>query len=223
MAAKSKNTKGKRARGTSKRNTAGVDLRAVKALAHELRVEILSILNERMASPNELSKELGEGLSQVSYHVKVLKDYGCITQVKTVPRRGAVEHYYRATSRPYISRRDWEKLPESVRESMSGHTMQMVIDDVSAALEAGTVDAHKDRHMSRTPLRLDQRGLKDVGKILEDALGRIGKVQQESSTRLGADEDNDGIDAMVAMIGIEVPASAKVRRAKPKRAKAKRK
>ncbi len=222
MAAKDKNKKGKRARGPSKRNAAGVDLQAVKALAHELRVEILSILNERMASPNELSKELDEGLSQVSYHVKVLKDYGCITQVKTVPRRGAVEHYYRATSRPYINRRDWEKLPESVRESMSGHTMEMVIDDVAAALEAGTVDAHKDRHMSRTPLRLDARGLKDVGKILEDSLSRIAEVQEECGTRLSGAADDDGIDVMVAMMGIEVPA-AKPRRAKPKRAKAKRK
>jgi predicted transcriptional regulator len=63
----------------------------VKALSHELRVEILTILNERVASPNELAKELGEGLSQVSYHVKVLRDYGTITLVKTVPRRGAVD------------------------------------------------------------------------------------------------------------------------------------
>lgn len=45
-------------------------------------------------SPNELSKGLGEGLSQVSYHVKVLKEYGCIKLKKTEPRRGAVEHYY---------------------------------------------------------------------------------------------------------------------------------
>ena len=55
-----------------------------------------------MASPNELSKELEEGLSQVSYHVKVLKDFECIEMVKTEPRRGAVEHYYRATSRAFL-------------------------------------------------------------------------------------------------------------------------
>ena len=92
MAAKTK-TKTKR-----KEQGSGVDQRLVKALAHPLRVEILTILNERMASPNELSKELDEGLSQVSYHVKVLKDFECIEMVKTEPRRGAVEHYYRATS-----------------------------------------------------------------------------------------------------------------------------
>ena len=91
-----------------KSKSTGVDQRLVKALAHPLRVEILTILNERMASPNELSKELEEGLSQVSYHVKVLKDFECIEMVKTEPRRGAVEHYYRATARAFLTDRDWQ-------------------------------------------------------------------------------------------------------------------
>jgi DNA-binding transcriptional ArsR family regulator len=211
LAAKGKTPKRKSSRSKRK---AGLNLETVKALAHELRVEILTILNERMASPNELSKELGEGLSQVSYHVKVLKDYGCITQVKTVPRRGAVEHYYRATSRPYINARDWEKLPSSVREGMSADMLQMVIDDVAAALEAGTVDAHKDRHLSRTLLHLDEKGLKDVGKILSDALDRIVKVQSDSTGRL-TKSGEEGIDAMVALMGIETPS------ARPKKASAK--
>src|ERR1044072_255427 len=76
-----------------------VDQQLVKSLAHPLRAQILAILNERVASPNELSKELGEGLSQVSYHVKVLRDYECIELVKTEPRRGAVDHYYRGMKR----------------------------------------------------------------------------------------------------------------------------
>src|SRR5262249_44363076 len=113
-----------------KGKTTGVDQRLVKALAHPLRVEILAILNERMASPNELSKELEEGLSQVSYHVKVLKDFECIEMVKTEPRRGAVEHYYRATARAFLSDSDWQTLPESVKPGMSASVLRMVVDDV---------------------------------------------------------------------------------------------
>ncbi len=56
---------------TGTENKRKLDQRLIKALAHPLRVEILAILNERVASPNELAKGLGEGLSQVSYHVKV--------------------------------------------------------------------------------------------------------------------------------------------------------
>ena len=216
MAAKGKTARKRQTRGRPKSTAAPLNLDLVKALAHELRVEILTILNERVASPNELSKELNEGISQVSYHVKVLKDYGTIRMVKTVPRRGAVEHYYRATSRPFFVDRQWGKLPSSVRATMSADLMQTVIDDVSAALDAGTVDAHKDRHMSRTPLFLDKEGLKDVGKILNEALKRVQSVQSESTARLARSEE-EGMDAMVAMMGIEVPIAG------PRKSGAKRK
>jgi DNA-binding transcriptional ArsR family regulator len=223
LAAKSKTAKGKSKRKA--KTTGGVNLQLVKALAHELRVEILTILNERMASPNELAQELDEGLSQVSYHVKVLKDYDCIALVKTEPRRGAVEHYYRATSRPYIADADWKKLPKSVREGMSADLMQMVLDDVAAALEAGTVDAHEDRHMSRTPLLLDQKGWADAGKVLGQALDGLIKIQAESTDRMARTRE-EGLNAMVAMMGVELPADranpgpAKKR---PSKGKAKRK
>lgn len=228
MAARGKTAKSK-SKGKQKPKSAGVNLQLVKALAHELRVEILSILNERMASPNELAKELNEGLSQVSYHVKVLKDYECITLVKTEPRRGAVEHYYRATSRPYISDSDWNKLPKSVREGMSADLMQMILDDVSAALDAGTVDAHDDRHMSRTSLLLDEKGWADVSKLLTATLDRVMKVQAESTDRMARTGD-DGMNVMVALMGIELPTQAKAKKGAAKgkaktkgKAKAKRK
>jgi DNA-binding transcriptional ArsR family regulator len=215
LAAKGKTAKPKKTKSNRAAKKPGVNMQLVKALAHELRVEILTILNERMASPNELAKELDEGLSQVSYHVKVLKDYECIQLVKTEPRRGAVEHYYRATSRPYLSERDWRQLPDSVREGMSADLMQMVLDDVTAALEAGTVDVNKDRHMSRTPLVLDRKGWKEVSNTLNRTLDQVLKIQEECLDRL-AGSDEEGKDVMVAMMGVEMPSAAKPKSSKRK-------
>lgn len=70
------------------------------AMGHPTRRAILRELarvgeGNGMASPNELSKMLDEGLSQISYHVRVLRDCDAVVLQKTVPRRGAVEHYYR--------------------------------------------------------------------------------------------------------------------------------
>lgn len=48
-------------------------------------------------SPNELARHLDEPLTNVSYHVRMLHDLGVIREVKTEPRRGALEHYYAAT------------------------------------------------------------------------------------------------------------------------------
>jgi DNA-binding transcriptional ArsR family regulator len=216
LAAKSK-TKGKRNSAP-----AGVDQRLVKALAHPLRVQILTILNERIASPNELANELEEGLSQVSYHVKVLKDYKCIELVKTEPRRGAVEHYYRATSRPFLADRDWQKLPDSVRPGMSADLLQMLVGDAVAALEEGTFDARDDRHMSRYPMIVDEKGWSDLISLLDTTLQRVTAIQTTSAQRLGK-KDAEGFTVSVGMMAFEAPPARRQVKA-PKKAKgAKRK
>ena len=206
MPAKSKSTKGRK-KGKAKTKNRGINQDLVKSLAHELRAEILAILNERMASPNELAKELDEGLSQVSYHVKVLKDYGVIRLIKTEPRRGAVEHYYRATSRAYLSDRDWHELPESVRVGMSADLFQAVVDDAVAAMEGETFDDREDRHLSWTPLMLDEQGWKTMQKLLDDTLKQVLKVNAEASKRLAKSKE-PAISASLSMLGYEVPDTA---------------
>jgi DNA-binding transcriptional ArsR family regulator len=222
LAAKRKSTKTK-SRSKSKIGAGGVDQRLVKALSHELREQILIILNERMASPNELAKELDEGLSQVSYHVKVLKDYETITLVKTEPRRGAVEHYYRATSRPFLSDRSWHELPLSAREGLSAGLMQSIVKDTVVALEEGTFDAREDRHLSRTSLILDQKGWRDLTKAMEAWLEKVAKIHQESGARLAKADPSEALTAMVAMIGIEMPEAGSKKKAKAKAKKGKAK
>src|ERR1700761_9561038 len=77
----------------------GVEQIVAKAFAHPLRGQILIILNERVASPNLLAQELDQSLNLVAYHVRVLEKYDCIELVDTKQRRGATEHFYRATRR----------------------------------------------------------------------------------------------------------------------------
>jgi len=221
LPAKSKTTKrSKKGKGRAK-SSRGVNQALVKSLAHELRAEILAILNERMASPNELAKELGEGLSQVSYHVKVLKDYEVIRLVKTEPRRGAVEHYYRATSRAYLTDRDWHELPKSAREAMSADLFQMILDDVVASLEDEVFDEREDRHMSWTPMMVDEQGWKEINGILDATLKQVLKAQAASVKRLAKSKE-DGINMSVSMLGYEVPEKA-AKKAPKRKAKSSKK
>jgi DNA-binding transcriptional ArsR family regulator len=192
----------------------------VKSLTHPLRVEILSILNERIASPNELAKELGEGLSQVSYHVKVLKDNNCIELVKTEPRRGAVEHYYRATSRAFLSDRDWAALPESVRPGLSADLLEQMVADAVDALEAETFDRRVDRHMSRTLLLVDEKGWGELVSTLEGALDEVLAIQKRAATRL-AKSDGDGSPVATEILAFEMPQGGNRGRRSRRRARAK--
>lgn len=202
---------------TTKRGKTGVDQKLVKALAHALRVQILRILNERMASPNELSKELGEGLSQVSYHVKVLKDFECIEMVKTEPRRGAVEHYYRATSRAFLADRDWKHLPDSIKPGVSGSVFESVVDDVVRAMEGGTFNARDDVHISWTPGVVDQQGWDESAELVNDTLDKLMKIHTGSSKRL-AKSGAEGIPVTAVLMNFEsAGAEAKAAQSRKKR------
>lgn len=82
-----------------------IDQRLVKAVAHPLRVEILeTLVRESEQSPTQIARQLDQKLGNVSYHVNVLRDCEVIELVRTEPRRGAVEHFFRpaATIQSFI-------------------------------------------------------------------------------------------------------------------------
>jgi DNA-binding transcriptional ArsR family regulator len=65
--------------------------------AHPIRIRCL-ILLEHEHSPTELHRLLDDPrLGTVSYHVRMLRDWGLVRESRTESRRGAVEHYYRRT------------------------------------------------------------------------------------------------------------------------------
>ncbi len=192
-----------------KRETASaVDSRLAKALAHPLRVQLLAGLNEGVASPNELAKRLGEPLTNVSYHVRMLHDLGCIELVETEPRRGALEHYYRAIVRPFFGERDWKKLPKNARGSISDAVLQLVWEDASEAIKSGQFDERDDRHLSRTVLAVDDQGWDELQELLADTLDRAMEIQAESASR-ASKSDGETFCANLVMVTHPTPKSAK--------------
>jgi DNA-binding transcriptional ArsR family regulator len=196
-----------------------VDPRVAKALSHPVRAHVLTILNERVASPNQMSEELGEPLGNVSYHVKALLELQCIELVSTTPRRGAVEHFYRAIERPYFSDRDWSRLPRSLRRAISDVGLQLIWDDVADAIEAGSFEARTDRHLSRYPLVLDEQGWEELGKVLAGVFDETVRIESESAARL-AESAEQGFNAKLAVLAFESP-EAKSDKPARKRKKAK--
>jgi DNA-binding transcriptional ArsR family regulator len=182
-----------------------VDPRIAKALSHPMRARILGILDERVASPNEISEMIDERLPNVSYHVRALLDLGCIELVDTAQRRGAIEHYYRAVVRPFFSDSDWKRLPRSGRQAISDAALKIIWEDVSEALSAGTFESRPDRHLSHNDVVLDDEGWQEVAKLLNGMISDIQRIAAASAKRLkGA--DGDGIPATVVAMQFEVPA-----------------
>jgi DNA-binding transcriptional ArsR family regulator len=176
-----------------------VDTRLAKALSHPLRSHILAILDSRVASPREIAARLDAPLTNVSYHVRVLADLGCIELVDTAHRRGAVEHYYRAVVRPVVGEREWARLPGSVRRDISGVGLKMIWEDVSRAVEADTFDARTGRYLTRSPLALDEQGWTDLTRMLDDLLEGSDRIAAESADRLSK-SGGSGVSTMLVLM-----------------------
>src|SRR5689334_11335268 len=168
----------------TKNKKEGVEQVVAKAFAHPLRVQILIILNEGVASPNMLAQRLDQSLNLVAYHVRVLEKYDCIELVDTKQRRGATEHFYRATRRQFLTDSEWSRLPESLRPGLSGAMLKAAFDDAEEALDKGTFDALEDRHLSRTPMVVDKKGWDDATELLLGTLDKLLEIQAEASERL---------------------------------------
>ena len=168
------------------------DPRLIKALAHPLRVRILSILETRdIASPNEMAEELGVSLGVMSYHVRRLHALGFLELVKRTPRRGAIEHHYRAKARPHVTDEGWAETPSIVKRAMVGASLQQITGFINAAASQGGFD-RGDAHLSRTVVALDEQGWRELAGDLARLMERVDQLQDEALERVkSAGEDGE--------------------------------
>ncbi|MFC7616131.1 ArsR/SmtB family transcription factor [Actinokineospora soli] len=67
----------------------------MRALAHPLRMRILTLLTGSAMSAAEVARELGGTQANISYHLRKLFDAGLLDMVEEVPIRGGVAKRYR--------------------------------------------------------------------------------------------------------------------------------
>ncbi|HET9197699.1 MAG TPA: hypothetical protein VFN92_05505 [Solirubrobacterales bacterium] len=151
-----------------------------------------------------LAQQLDQSLNLVAYHVRVLEKYDCIELVDTKQRRGATEHFYRATRRQFLTDSEWARLPKSLRPGLSGAMLKSAFDDVEEALDKSTFDELEDRHLSRTPMVVDQKGWEDAADLLAGTLDRLIEIQTEAATRLG-ESGEEGMHSKALILHFKSP------------------
>jgi DNA-binding transcriptional ArsR family regulator len=169
---------------SKKRTVSSRDTRLAKAMAHPVRVQALSILNERVASPSDIAAEIGLPVANVAYHVRALLQLDCIEEVETRQVRGALEHRYRAIRRAFLKPDEWEALPANAREGMAGVWFESAFRDVVSSMSAGVFEDRTDRHLSYTPLVLDQAAWEQLNKRALEFLNAAMELQAEAAVRL---------------------------------------
>lgn len=165
---------------------AKVDVNLMKALGHPLRQRILQVLtHEEEASPSEIAAALGEPLTNVSYHVKILRRCDAIELVRTEVVRSAVERFYRAKVRATVDQGNWRNIPANIRESLLDQTMQQIWKNVVAASEGeGLRDPRTTAAWAA--LRLDDEAFTELSKIVGETMERALALQAGAKERLEA-------------------------------------
>src|ERR1700709_895969 len=162
-----------------------LDEALLRAISHPLRHRLLGMLDGRTASPNMLARELGLPLGRVSYHIRLLSDLGAIELVRTEPRRGALEHFYRAVTTVWFNEADWQKPPRPPRRGILGQNLQHIFSSVTAAADGGGFD-RESSVVLRAPLELDEEGLGELSSLLREVIERARDINSRAAERRSA-------------------------------------
>ncbi len=185
-------------------------------MGHPVRFAILTALNDGVASPIQLARQMDEPIGTVAYHTRILLDLEAIELVETAQRRGATEHFYRATIRPFFSDDDYALLPSDMRREIVKPALRAIFDDAADALATGGFDG-AEVHVSRVPLELDEQGVQELAALLMETVQRAIDLQAESTNRR-AGASGDAAAGTVSELAImhfdRAPANVKKQRAR---------
>lgn len=177
--------------------------------ADDLRIKIVSELFQREMSPKQFLEEFGGGsLSRVDQHFKRLAEHGWLRLVRSEGpdsrRRGGVEHFYRARELAVIDNETWALIPYSVRVSMRWRTFETLAERVREALDAQTLDARPESHLSCTTMNLDQLGWETIVAAVDALFESIFEEQADARLRIWHSGETPMV-ATVALAAFESP------------------
>ncbi len=182
--------------------------RVSKVFADLLCLKILVELNQRDMSATQFHRKFG-GAAKSGIHrrFKLLADLGWLVMVDEITggaRRGAKERFYRATKPAVLDAGCWPDVPESIKTTSEWRSFEQFSDRVRDALEAGTLDARYDRHLTWSSLLLDQIGWERVMTAL-DGLVALALSEQENAKQRIATSKGKLLTMTFAQAAFESP------------------
>jgi hypothetical protein len=147
-------------------------------------------------------------------HITLLEELGFIEEIQIEraikPHPGKRERFFRARATVELDNRGWLRLPASVRSDWMASHIQLIWDEIVAALRDGVIArGHKPHHLTWLPGIFDRRGWDESLAIMDAAATRLVEVQKLSAERVAVSGE-PGIPATIAMLGFETSASKPV-------------
>jgi hypothetical protein len=151
-----------------------------------------------------MAPEVGETVGNTAYHVRMLEETGYVELVKTVPRRGAEEHFYRAIKAAVFTAEEWVLVPVPIRSRIVGMQAKQTGKLLSRSIQTGAFERRPNRHHSLNEFRLDEPGWNEIMELLDETMERAGEIAAQSEDRfLAAEEPGVRIPMFLSLIGAE--------------------
>jgi DNA-binding transcriptional ArsR family regulator len=198
------NRPGLQREGVSVVEKSEVDRRLIRIASDPIRLQALTLLNERSAGASELAAALEVSLSTIGRHLDAMREAGLIEVVGEVLTKGEVEPRYRALIRALWNEEEWAAFNEEEQKRLTGWIVEMISADAREAIDKGTYNRRLDAHASRTTPVVDEQGWQELCRILNDALNAVFAVEAASAERL-AENGESGFRALTALLCCEMP------------------
>jgi hypothetical protein len=183
-----------------------------RVFSNPIGLKIVSELNVREMSTSQFAAEFDLPPSQVYRRFRMLVEDGWLKKVNERTggkRRGATEHFYRATGPAIFDTRSWSRAPGAIRRDGSWRIFEQLAEQVTEALRAGTLDSRTDRHLTWSPLLLDDQGWKQVIRRM-DALFYFLLAEQKAAKRRLWHSHQEPLIATAYLAAFESPATREV-------------
>lgn len=136
------------------------------AVSHPTRLHALVFLSERPAgTAREIAEHIGLPTNNVSHHIKVLMDLGCVEIASIDQAHGG------------------RVAQSSEKLSFVATLMRLISEDFAQAMLHGTLYDPDNNHLSRSPMNVDDEGWKEVIAILDEAVEELFRVQEGVASR----------------------------------------
>lgn len=178
------------------------------SMALMILLERTAVKGEEGLTAAQISAETGESAEVIEPLLKELSGAGVIETVDASGASGDSEPRYRSVSAVHrthiISKQQTEQMSLEDREALTVPIRQLIEDDVEAAVQGSTFDRRPERYLTRTPMRLDQRGWEEMADLHAYTLHAGFEISARSATRLARSGEKP-IEARSVQLMFEMP------------------
>jgi AcrR family transcriptional regulator len=164
---------------------------------------LLRRLGSAPAAAGDLAEVLPLPAEELKQRLARLERAAWVERVEDQGEKEPEEPVYRSRLR-LLGDEEWEEMSLPERQRLSEQVGYLILGELGRSVRTGAFDRRPDRHLSRTVLRLDERGWRELLDVHDEALDKALEIVRKSEERLDQSGER-GIAGRSVQVLFEMP------------------